>query len=142
MQVNREYKDLNLSFLANPNTGDIVKLTGAEAVKRSIRNLVLYEFYEAPFQPKKGSGVTARLFENVTPLTAMQIKDDIERVIKYYEPRAKFVRVQVAENTNKADATVFVYGSPDYHYYRVDIWFEVVNLIEPVEMTVFLERVR
>jgi len=139
---NREYRDFNLSFLSHPTTKDIQVLSGPEAVKRSIKNLVLTNFYERPFQPKLASGVTNRLFEPVNTLTSQQIRQDILDVVKYYEPRAKFVEVFVTENSNAADSYVYVRGTPDLTQYRVDITFQIINLITPVELSLFLKRTR
>ena len=50
----RQYKDLDLFFSRKNGTNDIEKITDIEAVKRSVRNLVLTNFYEKPFHPEIG----------------------------------------------------------------------------------------
>ena len=59
------YKDLNLNFTKHPIRKDITPLTGAAAVKRSVRNLVQYGHFEKPFHPEIGSGIRDLLFENI-----------------------------------------------------------------------------
>ena len=54
---NRIYKDLNMSFTKNPATKDVARLTDVEAVKRSVRNLILTNRFERPFHPEIGSSV-------------------------------------------------------------------------------------
>ena len=83
------YKDLNLNFGIHPVTKQINTLTDA-AVKRSVRNLVQYGFYEKPFHPEIGSGVRDMLFENMTPITAQTLSKQIEDVITNFEPREHF----------------------------------------------------
>ena len=51
----RVYKDLNLNFSANPVTGDVTTVTDVNAVKRSVRNLLLTNHYDKPFHPEIGS---------------------------------------------------------------------------------------
>lgn len=138
----RTYRDLDLSFSLHPTTKDVSVLSDTEAVKRSIKNLVLTNFYEVPFQPRKGCGVTSRLFDPVSSLTSQQIKQDIMDAVKYYEPRAKFVEVFVTEYCNASNSYVYVSGIPDMTQYRIDITFQVVNLVQPVEMSLFLKRTR
>ena len=60
----RVYKDLNLNFTRNPVTGDVATVTDVNAVKRSIRNLLLTNHYDRPFHPEVGSGIPNLLFEN------------------------------------------------------------------------------
>lgn len=125
----REYVDLNLSFDAHPVTGAVSKLTGTDAVKRSIRNLILTGNYEKQFQPDLGSGIALLLFEPINTLTQQKIKTAIEDAINLYEPRAKLLSVDVII-------------APDYNGYTASILFEVVDQEEPVSINVFLERVR
>ena len=66
----RQYSDLDLFFAPKGVSKDISKVTDIQAVKRSIRNLVLTNHYEKPFHPEIGSGVRDMLFEPMTPITA------------------------------------------------------------------------
>ena len=44
--VSRGFKDLAISFNANPSTGDIGVVKNVNAIKQSVRNLILTEFGE------------------------------------------------------------------------------------------------
>ena len=125
----RIYKDLNLGFQQNTATKDIQKITDAEAVKRSVRNLINTNHYEKPFHPEIGSNLRAMLFENVTPTMNHVISKNIELLIANYEPRCRLVQV----NTQP----MF-----DRNGYAVQISFYVVNYPEPVTVETFLERLR
>jgi phage baseplate assembly protein W len=124
-----DYSDLNLDFIAHPATGDVIKTTGVDAVKRSIRNLVLTNYYDRPFRPWIGSNAQRILFDNANPLTAGFLKDAIEEVITNFEPRVKVNGVEV-----KFDI--------DNNGYTARIYFTVLNSGEPVVSTLFLERIR
>ena len=56
------YKDVDLSFDLDPNTGDIKSLDDSEAVKNSIINLVMTQKGEALFNINKGSNIRKLLF--------------------------------------------------------------------------------
>ena len=49
------YSDFDLSFLKHPNTKDITILKDLDAVKQSIKNLILTSRGERPFQPTLGT---------------------------------------------------------------------------------------
>ena len=104
----RQYRDLDLFFTKKSGSNDISKITDIEAVKRSIRNLVLINFYEKPFHPEIGSGVRGLLFELATPMTAIAISQSIQDVIANYEPRASinFVTVDESLDDNSYDVTI------------------------------------
>jgi len=123
------YSDLDLDFIAHPATGDVVRKFGQDAIKRSLRNLVLTNFYEKPFRPGIGSNVTKLLFENATPIVSNLISDAIRNIAMNYEPRIDIQQVSVkfsdAENG-----------------YNVSIVFVILNRNEPVNINLFLERIR
>ena len=126
----RKYRDLDLFFSRKQGSGDVNRITDVEAVKRSIRNLVLTNFYEKPFHPEIGSGVRDMLFENMSPLTAVILAKKVEDVIENFEPRARLIGVRALPNLDRNE-------------YEVTIEFFVVNTpTELVDMTVFLEVLR
>ena len=124
------YSDIDLFFGPKIGSKDISKLTDFAAVKRSVRNLVLTNFYEKPFHPEIGSGVRDVLFEPMTPITAYVLTMKIEEVIENFEPRARLVGVRAMPNL-------------DNNAYDVTIEFYVVNApTELVNMEILLERLR
>ena len=126
----RQYKDLDLFFGKTQGSADISKITDIEAVKRSVRNLVLTNFYEKPFHPEIGSGVRDILFENMTPVTSVVLAKKIEDVIENFEPRARLIGVRALPNLDRNE-------------YEVTIEFFVVNTpTELIDLTIFLEVLR
>ena len=126
----RKYVDLDLFFEKKIPNNDVNTITDIQAVKRSVRNLVLLNPYEKPFHPEIGSGVRGMLFELMTPFLAAQLTKKIEDVINNFEPRARLVSVR---------------SIPDYdrNAYEVSVEFYVVNApTELVDLTVMLERLR
>ena len=126
----RIYTDLDLFFGQNNRTKDINVLTDVQAVKRSVRNLVLLNAFEKPFHPEISSGVRDTLFENMTPVTAIILSRHIEDVIENFEPRARLIGVRAVPNLDKNE-------------YEVTIEFYIVNApTELVELSILLERLR
>ena len=124
------YKDLNLNFTKHPIKKDVVPLTDAAAVKRSVRNLVQYGHFEKPFHPEIGSGVRDMLFENMTPFTANTLARKIEDVITNFEPRALLAGVEVIPRF-------------DTNQYEVIVEFYINNApSELVDLSFTLERIR
>lgn len=124
-----DFSDLDLDFIAHPTTGDIVKKTGVEALKRSVRNLILTNFYDRPFRSYIGSNAQKLLFENANPLTSNFLKDAINEVLKNYEPRIAVRGIQVNFDI-------------DNNGYNVVLAFSIVNNNLPVVINLFLERIR
>lgn len=129
-----DYSDLDLDFLAHPTTGDVVKKTGIDAIKRSVRNLILTNYYEKPFRPGIGSNAQKILFDNINPFTANFLKDAIIEVITNFEPR-----VRLAEDQNDG---VIVNVNADNNGYDVRITFTILNSGAPATISLFLERIR
>ena len=123
------WKDLDLNFTAHPTTGDVTILEDADAVKRSVRNLVLMSKYEKPFHPDINVGIRELLFEPLSPITAMAIRQNIISSITQYEPRANLIEVQVI-------------ADPDRNAFAVKIYFKIVNLPDPVMLDLTLKRLR
>ena len=113
----------------SPLKRDLSVLVDIDAVKKSVRNLVLTNFFERPFQPRVGSGIRSLLFEIQTPLIEAQIKRAVEDTVANYEPRARIVDVKVINNT-------------DYNEIRVIIVFYVLGKADPVAVDLIIDRVR
>jgi len=125
----KQYRDLDLFFSKKTNK-DLNKVTDIEAVKRSVRNLILTNTFEKPFHPEIGSNIRRTLFETLSPITAVMLSEQIENVIRTYEPRVELHRVDSIPNL-------------DRNAYDVRIEFFIVNAsAELVALDVLLERVR
>lgn len=127
--VKEKYKDLDLNFIPHPVLGDISKHKDEYAVINSIKNLVLTNFFERPFQPNIGSNVRKLLFENVDSITSVALQRAIEEVIKNFEPRARVNKVTVDPNF-------------DGNAFAVTLQFFVINRSSPITINFQLERLR
>ena len=125
----KQYRDLDLFFSKKSNK-DVNKVTDIEAVKRSVRNLILLNTFEKPFHPEISGDVRGMLFENMTPLVSAVIARKIQDVIENFEPRARLTGVNALPNF-------------DRNAYEVTVYFYVVNApTELVQLDTLLERLR
>ena len=125
----KQYRDLDLFFSKKSNK-DVNKVTDIEAVKRSVRILILLNTFEKAFHPEISGDVRGMLFENMTPLVSAVIARKIQDVIENFEPRARLTGVNAIPNF-------------DRNAYEVTVYFYVVNApTELVQLDTLLERLR
>jgi phage baseplate assembly protein W len=125
----RTFKDLDLKFTKHPIKKDVNTHVNEYAIINSIKNLILTNHYERPFQPEIGSNVRRLLFENVDSIIAARIEREITEVIGNFEPRAQ---------VSKVIAT----ASPDDNTYKITLEFYIINSPNPITINFFLERIR
>ena len=94
-RVSQGFKDVSMSFQANPLNGDLITLKNENAIARSIRNIVFTVPGEKFFQENFGSRISESLFENIDELSSLSIKDEITESITRFEPRVRLTKVQV-----------------------------------------------
>ena len=94
-KVSRSFKDVSFTFSKNPITKDVVILKNEEAIKQAVKNLVLTQINERPFNPLLGTNTTSYLFELSTEVGEQKLIDEIERVIKENEPRVALEAISV-----------------------------------------------
>ena len=93
--ISKSFRDFSLTFEKNAVTNDILALKNEAAIKESVKNIVLYNFYEKPFDPFFGGNIIGLLFENSTPSMELEIKNRIEESVEIHEPRVTAVSVDV-----------------------------------------------
>ena len=128
-RISRAFKDISLSFKRHPVTNDIGMLKNADAIKRSVRNLVQTIPNERFFNSTIGSDVRNLLFENVPGFidfgTASIIEKQIITTIENYEPRVDNLEVNVDPR-------------PDQNEYEVVVIFDIVGQDFPTQEFSFI----
>jgi len=127
--IERIYSDLTTPFYINSNTLDVVTEINEDAVKASIKNIILTDRGERLFNPIMGGNIRALLFEQMSPQTESLVRDYVEEAINNFEPRANLIDVIVTV-LEEANA------------YAVTIVFSVINKSEPVTLDLLLNRTR
>jgi len=125
----RTFSDIDVDFMPNPITSDILKKTNENAIAQSIGNLLQTSHYERLFNPELGCNLKRYLFEPIDNITTNNIIEEITKTIVNYE-----TRVQLLDVTANPDH--------DKNGYDVSIKFIIRNDPQPITITFFLERVR
>ncbi len=123
-RVSQQFKDISASFQINPLNRDLIQLKNANAIARSIRNLIMTVPGERPFNPVLGSQVTNLLFENLDKLTASSIKSEIINTISNFEPRVRLNEV-------------IVKAQPDNNQFDVQIQYYIIGIDVPLQQLSF-----
>lgn len=126
---NSRFADVSLAFLPDPFTGDLVRTLDVDAVKKSVKNLILTNKNERILNPEIGSNLRGMLFEPISSITATVLEDLIKETIKNFEPRAVIQAITISPNI-------------DQNAYDVTIVFRVVSVEQTVVIDILLERIR
>ena len=122
------YKDIDLTF-ANKPSGEIFKKESAAAVKQAVKNLMLTNYFEKPFQPLFGGNLRDMLFDLADDDAEEDIEERIKNAIGVFEPRAKVLNVLAV-------------STPDRNEIKVTVEFRVINTQETVTVSTVLARLR
>lgn len=125
----RTFSDLDLNFTAHPATKDVAIKYDEEAIKASVRNLILTQNYERPFHSEIGSQIRGLLFEPASPTLNILLKRAITDTINNFEPRVNLIQVDIK-------------FSPDDNYVECSIYFTIINTTRPVQVNLILTRTR
>lgn len=123
------YSDFKPDLSLSPVNQDILRTVNEEAVKSSIRNLLLTNKGERPFQPELGCDIRRMLFENITPDQLLIMQDMVKTTIQLHEKRAEVLEVKCTT-------------ALDSNSVEISVTFHVLNKQDPVNMTIQMERIR
>ena len=113
-KIRETFSDFLTNFDKSPMTDDLGRITNEIAIKTRVKNLVMTNLGERPFNSSIGSNVMKSLFEPYTPFTEDDIKESILHTLKFNEPSIEIINVNVI-------------GDPDQNTVRINIVFYVIN---------------
>ena len=116
-RVSPGFKDLSMTFQANPLNFDLIGLKNENAIARSVRNIVFTLPGEKFFDENFGSRISASLFENIDDITANVISDEITQSIERYEPRVDLINVEAFPDFDNNSFDVLIV----YHIIGADV---------------------
>jgi len=131
-QLNKKqemFSDFLNNFSVSPFNNQLAKTTNENAVRQSVKNLILTNFGERLFQPNIGGNINRSLFGLADEVTASNLVYDIKQTIKINEPRANLIDIKV-------------FPSPDRNSFIIDIIFSVINSQTPIALNLVLRRAR
>lgn len=125
-RISQKFKDISMSFQSNPLTFDLIALRDANAIARSIKNIIVTRPGEKLFDPEFGTNITDSLFEQLDDTTADEIKDQIKFSINRFEPRVRYISSIIDPNYEE-------------NAFNVQIVYEIVGLdIAPQQLEFIL----
>ncbi len=129
-RVSKGFKDISAIFEVNPLNDDLIVLKNANAIARSIRNLIFTNRGDKPFNPFLGSRVSEMLFDPMDQISSVSVRSEIERTINSFEPRVKLEKVTV---------------TPDYdgNQYDVVLKYQIIGIdVDTQQLSFALELTR
>lgn len=108
MPIAKSWSDFDLDFSTHPNTGNLSMKRDADAIVRSVRYLLLTNYYERPFHPEVGSNITKQLFEPMNLQTSLNIKESIIETINNFEPRVQINEIKVDEREDENGYLIYL----------------------------------
>ena len=124
-RISRSFKDISLSFTPHPITKDLTVIKDANAIKRSVRNLVQTIPRERFFNPNLGTDIRGSLFDFCDFGTASVIEQQIQTTIENYEPRIDNLQIEV-------------FPRPDRNEFEVNIYFDIIGQQFPSQAFQFI----
>lgn len=125
----RTFSDIDFNFTRHPITNDVSMKYDEEAVKQSVKNLVMTQNYERPFHSEIGSQLRGLLFEPANPMLQIMLQRAITDTIINFEPRVNLL-------------DLIVRLAPDDNAVNVTIVFSIINTTRPITVTLTLKRTR
>ena len=125
----KSWADLDLSLTKHPIKKDIVPLRDDNAIKNAVKNLILTNFYERPFQLDKGANLIALLFEPANEFTSLEMEESIRDVLDLYEPRISVGEIRCTDDVNK-------------NSWKIKVNYVIKSLNIPSKIDVTLKRLR
>ena len=155
--VNKNYKDMDLSFVNKNGTvfedgvrrGDVYKKVDLRSVEQSMKNILLTNLYEKPFQPLFGADLRRLLFELDTMVSEPQVRDLIGRAINKWEPRVSIEKIDLFlpgdQMVPKGTSDIFFYAAKsgtEAHTLLVVIYANIKNTGQEIVTRVNMNRLR
>jgi phage baseplate assembly protein W len=122
-----KFSDITINLDVHPNTGDLIRVTNENSIKKQMKNLLLTNKYERPFMPSYGCSLKSVLFDNLTDQTALVIKDVITEAIKNHMPHVRLLATKV---------------DPIEQGVMIEIVFSALNIEGEQSLSFYLDRVR
>ena len=129
-RISKGFKDISAIFEVNPLNDDLIVLKNANAIARSIRNLIFTNRGDKPFNPFLGSRVNEMLFDPMDQISSVSVRSEIERTINSFEPRVNLDKVTVTPNY-------------DENQYDIVIKYQVIGIdVDTQQLSFALELTR
>lgn len=125
----KPWSDLDLSLKIHPIRKDIIPLKDDAAIKNAVKNLLISNFYERPFQDDLGANLRGLLYEPADVITEIELRDNIYDVLSKYEPRISVTSIGITDLS-------------DINSYNVTVYFNIKEYDSADTVEIVLRRLR
>lgn len=129
VQQSEVYSDILTTFNRHPLNGELLAAKNDQSIKQALKNLILTNIGERLFDPYFGSSVNQSLFEPFTPFLVEDLQRSIQVAVSNFENRIQLLDVQILDDIDK-------------NAFSISIIFSVINRPDPIQLDLFLKRVR
>ena len=129
LYVQQTFSDFTNDLTVHPISQQLVILKNADSVKQSLRNLILTNLGEKPFNPLFGSNINKSLFELFDPFFVEDVKRYVTLAVTQYEKRVNLISVDVTQDARETGVTI-------------NIVFSLINTTQPLSISIYVKRVR
>ena len=103
------FTDFTNNFAKSPFSDDLAIVKNEKSINQSLRNILLTNFGERPFQPTVGSAILSSMFdESGNPATILLLETYIENAIRVNEPRVNLLAIEVAQGSDKNTINIMI----------------------------------
>ncbi len=151
----KTYIDISLAFTPSPVTNDLTLLVNERAINNSIKNIVMTLPGEVAFFRDFGSRTNEYLFDFIDDISAGLLEQEIERAIKFCEPRVSFDVISESDPYSKRNMDsvqsfsfgkdylgVTVEAKPEQNEYEVTVKYRIVGGEQIYRVAVLLTPTR
>jgi|TARA_B100001094_G_scaffold58104_1_gene53558 phage baseplate assembly protein W len=125
----KPWRDLDLSLKIHPIRKDIIPLKDDVAIKNAVKNLLISNFFERPFQDDLGANLRGLLFEPAGFITEIQLRDNIRTVLNKYEPRVRVTNIDITDLSQQ-------------NAYKIIVNFKIKEYDSAASVEIILRRLR
>jgi phage baseplate assembly protein W len=125
----KPWRDLDLSLKIHPIRKDIIPLKDDVAIKNAVKNLLISNFFERPFQDDLGANLRGLLFEPAGFITEIQLRDNIRTVMNKYEPRVRVTNIDITDLSQQ-------------NAYKIIVNFKIKEYDSAASVEIILRRLR
>lgn len=123
------FSDFLDDLTPHPINKDLGRVKNDQSIKQALKNIILTNLGERPFQPNIGSDVYASLFEPNDVIMEENLRFAIQNAIRFHEPRVNLLDVQITSFYEEDRVAI-------------NIVFSIINSTQVQNVNLFLRRVR
>ena len=124
-----EFSDFLDTFAVSPFGKQLGRVVNEKAVNQSLKNLIMTNLGERPFQPYIGSQINTLLFQNNSMGLLEDIRYHIQQCVENNEPRVNILEIQVFDGN-------------DPNEIQINIIYNLINNPTAIVLDFLLKRVR